>query len=110
LALREEDYFSRLGVSVDYDSLDLCEAIGVAAPGNVVFEGRALLGLSVAKTIQLLSSLGPPDVVESGCWIWRKSGLSLWSESGEEDEPVLEVGIFRQGYYEQYDLPLPVKE
>jgi hypothetical protein len=105
LRSREDDYFRRIGVVVDYDSLDCCEAVGVSAPSNATFHGHALIGQSVAEAIRLLSLLGPADVAELGSWIWKNAGLTLGSESIEEKGTVDSIVVFRQGYYEQYGFP-----
>lgn len=94
----ETDAYDDLGLHLYFDSQDCLEYVETFFPASPSLQGAQLLGKSIRQVADELARLGHGCVSIDSCNMQCDSaGISLHFPDG----PVLAVGVFRRGYYEE---------
>jgi len=97
------DSFDRLGIFVNYDETDCCEAIEFVRPlVEPLFLEKNLFGLSYVSLLSWFNELDSNiDEFDAGFTSY-KYGIGFYAPEKEEDPnlPCEGVIIFRKGYYD----------
>lgn len=97
------DYFSPLGLFVDYRAPGVCEFVEFGGPLVPVLHGQTFLGQPY-RLARAWFEANDPDCERDGAGLTSKRfGIALYARSAEKDpdEPVEAVAVFEEGYYDR---------
>jgi len=92
------DSYDETGVNVHYNEQGICEAIEAFGPEPPMYKDFVFLGMPFHQAKAILLNEDPDLYIDTDGVISEKVGISLYIE--DEDEPVLAVMIFQEGYYD----------
>jgi hypothetical protein len=96
------DFFTELGIFVDYAPPGLCQAAEFAGPASPTFCGQRLLGRPYAGAERWLASLDP-DVRRHDAGLHSDLfGIGLYASAPHKSpaDPIEGVIVFARGYYD----------
>lgn len=98
----DTDFFTSLGIQVDYTTTNICNFITAVAEARPTFQDRPIVGEPFSACRAWLASLDNQFEIDGAGLISRKLGISIYASGALKDpmDPVEAVSVFSDGYYD----------
>jgi hypothetical protein len=97
-----EDYFSKLGIFIEYKQPGICDSIQVVKPLNPIWRGKQLLNTPCSELSQWFLEIDPNRELDDTGLISYKYGIGVYAPDYEEEPDCLpeSIIVFTRGYYD----------
>lgn len=98
----ETDYFTSIGIQVDYDQRGICNLITATEEAEPRYENNLLVGIPIGDCKECLDKYDPDIETEDSGFRSKKLGIGVYAPNGmlNTDDLVEAIYIFADGYYE----------
>jgi hypothetical protein len=97
-----EDYFSNLGILIEYKEPGMCESIQLVEPLNPIWRGKQLLNTPFSELDRWFLEIDPDRELNDSGFTSYKYGIGVYAPNYEEEPDWLpeSIIVFTRGYYD----------